>query len=944
MGRRIVPLFDVRPGEAAPVCLTVLYLALVVAAFLLAKPVRNGLFLEAHRAEDLWIVYVLVPVVLSLVVPLYARVVGRWGHRQLIIGTLLFFSLNAVAFWSLFVFFPVPGLAGALYVWVNCLGAIAPTQAWVFAASLFDARQARRLLGLLGAGASLGAIAGGLLARSLAGSVGGAVNLLLVTAGLLTAAAGVVAATWRWVPRRRPRPTEVSRRVPFRHALGLVAAKPYLALLATLVGITTLATQWIGYQFSFAARLRYGADADRLTAWFATFNVAAGSVALLLQMASGSVLGRFGIAAGLLCLPLALGGGSLLVVATGAFWAVVFTAAVDQAVRFSLDKASYELLYAPLAPAVRAPVKALVDIVGVRVAEAIGGVALGVATGGLRILPGAEAGLRGVAAMVLVLIVPWTLVALALARGYVDQIRDSIRAHRLDAERLKDAGRERTALTLLFAKLTSGDTQELLYALSVLERQRPVRHPAVRRLLDHPVADVRRRAIGLLRASGDRTALPEVARLLRDPDLGTRTEALLYLSQVAGIDPLRHIERLEAFSDVSLRAAIAAFLTQPGPQQNLEAARRLIADMVAEPGPGGRAARLEAARLLAIGPHAFGDLLEPLIAEEDVEVARAALAAAARPEHVGAAPLIIERLADPALASEAREALASFGPPVVAQLGRVLADRRVPLAVRREIPAILGRIASPEAERILFETLGQSDAVLRFQAVRALNKLRSVRGAPPTEEEKEAIETVLAAEIIGHYRSYQVLGRLSTSGGDADAAVMAELRRAMDEELERIFRLLTLLRPGEDFHSAYQGLRADDPVVRAQAVEWLDHVLRPPTLRALLVPLLDPHVSVDARIAQAERLLGASVASRVDALAVLLASDDPWLNAAALAAVGAFGLQALEPEVDRLLDSPDALVERAARAAKARLQAGAVLAEPASDELVGEAPAAVGIG
>ena len=43
---------------------------------------------------------------------------------------------------------------------MSCYGVIAPVQAWSFANSLFDTRQAKRLFGLIGAGASLGAIVG----------------------------------------------------------------------------------------------------------------------------------------------------------------------------------------------------------------------------------------------------------------------------------------------------------------------------------------------------------------------------------------------------------------------------------------------------------------------------------------------------------------------------------------------------------------------------------------------------------------------------------------------------------------------------------------------------------------------------------------------------------------------------------------------------------------
>src|SRR6185312_1043520 len=45
---RLRRFLDVKPGEGLPVLLTFLYIAVVVASYLLAKPIRNGLFLKQY--------------------------------------------------------------------------------------------------------------------------------------------------------------------------------------------------------------------------------------------------------------------------------------------------------------------------------------------------------------------------------------------------------------------------------------------------------------------------------------------------------------------------------------------------------------------------------------------------------------------------------------------------------------------------------------------------------------------------------------------------------------------------------------------------------------------------------------------------------------------------------------------------------------------------------
>src|SRR6187551_3758369 len=96
--------FDVRPGEGRAVVLTFLYVALAVAGFLLAKPIRNGLFLGEFGAYSLVYAYIAVPLVLSAALPLYGLIAERVGSRAVTTGSLVFFGLNVLLFWWAFHF------------------------------------------------------------------------------------------------------------------------------------------------------------------------------------------------------------------------------------------------------------------------------------------------------------------------------------------------------------------------------------------------------------------------------------------------------------------------------------------------------------------------------------------------------------------------------------------------------------------------------------------------------------------------------------------------------------------------------------------------------------------------------------------------------------------------------------------------------------------------
>jgi AAA family ATP:ADP antiporter len=925
---RVRRFLDVRPGEGLPVLLTFLYIWVVVASFLLAKPIRAGLFLGEHEAYDLVYVYAAVPLVLSLFVPGYTRVAGRIGARRVTVATLLFFSLNVLLFWYLFRFQDIKRLPDVFFVWVSCYGVIAPVQAWSYANSLFDTRQAKRLFGLIGAGASLGAMSAGVLARVLVEPVGGPANLLLVLALLIALAAAIVLFANLRIRRigltRRGPP--ISR--PFAETWREIIGTPYLRLLAGLVFGVAIATQWSSLQLGVVSKHHFGSSQE-ITEFYGTFSFVTGVLSFLVQLfITGRVLRNWGMSAGILALPLALATGNFLIFLAPGFWSVLVTNGFDQGLRFSVDKATYELLYLPIAPGRRVLIKNAIDIVGNRIADAVGAVLLGLATNGFLFLPGLHLGLRGTAAINLVTVGIWTSLAWSLRSEYIRTIQDSIHRHRLDTERGTAAVTERSAADVLTAKLAAADLSEVRYALDLIEGQRTRKwFPALRTLLTHPDPEVRRRSLSILSAGGDDQISDRVPAMLRDPDLGVRTEALLYLSRESGVDPLRQIQELGDFEDFSIRAGAAAFLAAPGPAQNLDAARLMVDAMARATGDEGRRDRTEAARLIGSvhDPAFLLDLLPVLIIDEDIEVARQAVRSAYRAATEELIPPLMIVLGRADLAEDAAEALARLGNRVVPTLSHALRSEEVPIEVRRELPSVLLRIGTSEAEQALVSSLLESDGTVRHRVIASLNKLRAVR--PDIRIDPSVLELLLAAEIAGHYRSYQVLGPLEVQFKRQDAVIDA-LRHSMEQELERIFRLMALLLPQAGLHDAYVGVRSSNPTVRANALEFLDNVLKP-ELRQVLVPLLDSHVTVQERIDLANRLVGAPLETSDQAIATLLASDDPWLRSCAIQAVGTLQLRSLAPELKRYEDAADPLVREAVVAARARLAGDArALLEP----------------
>ena len=819
------------------------YLFLVMAGSVASKAARDALFLDRFRAIDLPYVDIVIAVIVGVVAGVYIRAGERTNLRNLQVASLLGFAASALVFWRLSAS-TSPILFVVIYVWVGVISVIVPTQVWTLANYVMTTREAKRAFGFIGAGAILGWIVGGLATTVFVARFGTESTLLWV-AVTLSISAVLVWFIWRHRPsyvsdEAVTATTERRSHLESRLLASLVEVRRsrYLTAIALVIWLSAYVTTIAGWQFKAIAKANIP-DTDALAAFFGSFNMVAGLAALGLQLfLTSRVLRRVGVGVTLFIVPaaLALSTGGLLISST--LLAVVALKGSDQVLRYSIDKATVELLYLPVPPSLTFRVKSFIDTVVYRFGDASGGITVLLFAAGL--------GLSAIQMswVSLVLVGCWLWAAAVARKQYVENLRESIHQHRVDVERANAPVIERSASQMLAERLT-GTPDQILYALSLFEMaQDGTVHPAVRTLLKHESGEVRQHALRLLSRAADTTVRHDVERLLYDQHLEVRTEALLYLAEHAHIDPLERIEQLGEFPDFSLRAAMAAFLARPGRAQNIDAARAIIGAMVAESGVAGRRVRLEAARLLGMLPDAFERDLRVLIKDEDPQVAAAAIRAVSQLRKRSFIPAVIDRLGDPWLTDDAVAALASFGDAMVGTMRAALEDENVPIDIRREMPAVLQVIGSRASHLALMDNVLAGDALIRHRVITALNKLEQQH--PDRRLERNTLETLLTAEVIGHYRTYQVLAKIDATGEREPGSIAQELLDGLPQEAERIFRLLKMLHPDRDMHSAYVGLQSDDPTVHDNAVEFLEAVLSP-QLRAQLVPLFDRNVSISEK-------------------------------------------------------------------------------------------------
>jgi AAA family ATP:ADP antiporter len=911
---------NVRPGDLGRGSLLCACLFLVISSYKIGGVAGAALFLSRFQARQLAYADISSAMLVTIVIAGYVLIARRVILRDLLVSSMLFFSITCAVFWGLAHYYShLIWVFPAFYVWVKIFGVLGATQIWTLANYVLTTREAKRVFGMVGGGGIAGWIFSGFLSKTMVKRLGTESLLLAMTLFVLICA-GLVILVWRSgrvvVDEAQARPGE-SAETGSRNLLAsmqLLVASPYLRAIAAVICVSSLVTTLTGWQF-YAIGQQFLVKKDAMAVFFANFNFYAGVLGLLFQLLlTARFLRRFGIGTALFVLPVTVFLGSAGLLAFGTLASAVALKGCDQVLRYSVDKSTTELLYLPIAPRVKLQVKWFIDTVIWRMGDGLSGVIVLIFATLLHLPP------RQISWIVLVFVSGWLVAVSVAQRQYVATLRESISQHRLDVENASTPVLDRSTADLLATNLSTSDPKDILYALSLFEvEQQRAAHPVIRALLSHSAPEVRQKAIAILSTAGDKAAVPEVQRLLRDPELGVRTEALLFLSHHGHVDPLTAIEQLGDFPDFSVRSAVVAFLAQPGEAQNLEAARNILDSMVNEAGEEGLRNRLEAARLLGELPDCFDPLLSKLLADSDTQVACEAIRSVGILRKRRLVPELLDRLADHELAPAAVQALGRFGDTIVGGLRDHLCDSSVPIQARREIPAVLVALGTPAAGSVLLDNLLEGDTTLRFRTIAALNKL--CRQNPQIVLDVQMLETVLAAEILGHYRSYQILATIGAITDSVDPLARA-LKESMQQELERIFRLLNLLHPHLDLHSAYVGLQSKSVAVHDNALEFLDNVLKS-QMRDMLVPLLDSKITVAERAQIAQRLVHTKIESQEQAVAELVASEDPWLKSCGAYAIGTLGIKSLEDQLDRCLNESDPLLRETARAAKLRLQGNA---------------------
>ena len=426
--RLLKPFAEVRAGEALGALLLMLNVFLLLTAYYILKVVREPLILAGGGAELKSYTSAGQALLFLFLVPAYGAVASRVNRIRLITGMTAFFISNLVIFYLL-ALAKVPGLGVAFFVWVGIFNMMIIAQFWSFANDVYTPEQGRRLFAIVGFGQTLGAVLGGVVAKTLIAPLG-VYQLMLVAAGILLAYLGLT----RLVHRRALRSAadvgaRAAAEAPLERRGGfeLVLRDRYLLL----IGLLLLVLNFVNTNGVYVLGRFVSQEAARLAAAGATGGLAAGefeqrfiggfyadyftwvnAVTALVQLFLVSrIMKRFGVRAALYVLPLVAFGGYSLLAFAPVLALIRVTKIGEDSLDYSLNNTARHALFLPTSREAKYKAKAAIDTLFVRAGDLL--------SAGLVFLGAMWAfRIRDFALVNLALVAVWLLIVIAIGRRH----------------------------------------------------------------------------------------------------------------------------------------------------------------------------------------------------------------------------------------------------------------------------------------------------------------------------------------------------------------------------------------------------------------------------------------------------------------------------------------------------------------------------------------------
>ena len=404
----------VEPHEIPAALASFMFVFTLMAAYYVLRPVRDAMSSDWTDTELSWL-WTLNFLISTAAVLLYGLVVSRVGLRKLVPGIYIFFATSFLLFYlATHKFENTTLIDKSFYVWVSFFALFHVSVFWSFMSDLYNSGQSKRLFGLFGAGASIGAILGPTIPVFL-GTWLGVYNLLLVAALMLVLIVPIILYLDRL---RSPTPAEVSEN-PARPSLQSIGGEFYAGFtdllshrfllgIGLFIVLYTMMSSFVYFELK-----NVMAEYDRATRsqYWGLMDLIVNTLAILTAVFATSRLAtKFGLTITLALVPVILVFGWLAVAIAPGLMLLIGLQIVRRAGNYAITRPGREMLFTGVDRETRFKTKPVIDIVVYRGGDVLAGWTYTALAQGIGL------GLASIAIIAALLAGLWALVGIFLGR------------------------------------------------------------------------------------------------------------------------------------------------------------------------------------------------------------------------------------------------------------------------------------------------------------------------------------------------------------------------------------------------------------------------------------------------------------------------------------------------------------------------------------------------
>lgn len=331
----------------------------IMAGTYVVKPLRDEL---PGLMGDGWdtVLFRCTLVVMIIANPIFSAVVNRTTRVGFMKGIYRFFGANLLLFIAVFKYLESTGqmprsgaavqvagaaffASGIFFVWASVFNLFAVSVFWALLADLYSGEQGKRVFGFIGAGGTLGGVAGSLLTSNLVDDVGGPTNMLFLTVFFLEVAVQtMLRATRGFVEPERPkaedRPNALS-------GIGAIFASPYLLGICCYLFFYAFTSSLLWFQKQDIVKA-FIPDREPRVQFFAEINTYINALTLVIQLfLTSRLLPLLGLGAGLALVPVVTFVGFLALAQSPTLFVIGLFEVVRSTCNYAISRPSREVLF-----------------------------------------------------------------------------------------------------------------------------------------------------------------------------------------------------------------------------------------------------------------------------------------------------------------------------------------------------------------------------------------------------------------------------------------------------------------------------------------------------------------------------------------------------------------------------------------------------------------------